>query len=312
MFTRIPFRIRNARALRSMLLAGSFLVAGASFASAQSTYFALTLSGASEVPPNTSTATGGGCLVLDQTAHKLFYSISFSGLAAAQTDAHIHCCAPAGMSAGVMFPLPLGSPISGFFSTTPTQENNILNGLAYVNIHSGAFPNGEIRGQLIPTPIPAPLLYCFGDGTGTACPCGNASPVGASAGCLNSFAVGGTLRASGVASIGCDNVALNAANLPASTSALFFQGTTQVGAGAGAAFGDGLRCAGGSVIRLATATTSGGAATYPAVGQPLVHVRGAVTTPGTRTYQTWYRNAAAFCQPETFNLTNGVQLTWVQ
>jgi hypothetical protein len=29
-----------------------------------------------------------------------------------------------------------------------------------------------------------------------------------------------------------------------------------------------------------------------------------------RTYQCWYRNAAAFCQPATFNLTNGIQTTW--
>jgi len=36
-----------------------------------------------------------------------------------------------------------------------------------------------------------------------------------------------------------------------------------------------------------------------------------VAAAGTRTYQVWYRNAAAFCLPETFNLTNGVEATWV-
>ena len=36
-----------------------------------------------------------------------------------------------------------------------------------------------------------------------------------------------------------------------------------------------------------------------------------VGTPGTRTYQVWYRNAAAFCNAETFNLTNGVEVVWV-
>jgi hypothetical protein len=35
-----------------------------------------------------------------------------------------------------------------------------------------------------------------------------------------------------------------------------------------------------------------------------------VTAAGTRTYQCWYRNAAAFCTPSTFNLTNGVLITW--
>jgi hypothetical protein len=39
-------------------------------------------------------------------------------------------------------------------------------------------------------------------------------------------------------------------------------------------------------------------------------VRGAVTSPGTRSYQVWYRNAAAFCTPSTFNLTNGTSIVW--
>jgi hypothetical protein len=40
-------------------------------------------------------------------------------------------------------------------------------------------------------------------------------------------------------------------------------------------------------------------------------VRGAVTTAGSvRNYQVWYRNAAAFCTPSTFNLTNGLSVTW--
>jgi hypothetical protein len=29
-----------------------------------------------------------------------------------------------------------------------------------------------------------------------------------------------------------------------------------------------------------------------------------------RNYQAWYRNAAVFCSPSTFNLTNGYQVTW--
>jgi hypothetical protein len=35
-----------------------------------------------------------------------------------------------------------------------------------------------------------------------------------------------------------------------------------------------------------------------------------VTAAGTRTYQVWYRNAAAFCTASTFNLTNGWRTTW--
>jgi hypothetical protein len=41
-----------------------------------------------------------------------------------------------------------------------------------------------------------------------------------------------------------------------------------------------------------------------------VHVRGQITTAGSRTYQAWYRNAAAYCTPATFNLTNGYAIEW--
>jgi hypothetical protein len=94
------------------------------------------------------------------------------------------------------------------------------------------------------------------------------------------------------------------------SSALYFQGTTQLSSGAGSVFGDGLRCAGGSVIRLGTRVNASGASQYPQSGDASVSVRGGVATPGTRTYQVWYRNAAAFCTSDTFNLTNGWQLTW--
>jgi hypothetical protein len=40
-------------------------------------------------------------------------------------------------------------------------------------------------------------------------------------------------------------------------------------------------------------------------------VTGAVAAPVTRVYQAWFRNAAAFCTPATFNLTNGVAVEWV-
>ena len=76
-------------------------------------------------------------------------------------------------------------------------------------------------------------------------------------------------------------------------------------------FGDGLRCAAGTIVRLKTKTVVGGTAAYPQAGDPSVSVRGQLPAGGgTRHYQTWYRNAAAFCTPSTFNLTNGVRLTW--
>lgn len=151
--------------------------------------------------------------------------------------------------------------------------------------------------------------FCFGDGSGTACPCGNNSPVGNNEGCLSSLGTGGKLTATGTASLSADSVTLLGTQMP-NSSALYFQGTTQQNAGAGAAFGDGKRCAGGSTVRLKTVQNVSGASQYPQAGDPPVSVKGLVTAPGIRTYQVWYRNAAAFCTAATFNLTNGLEITW--
>jgi hypothetical protein len=170
----------------------------------------------------------------------------------------------------------------------------------------GQTPPAGILGGLDPSSGSA---FCFGDGSGTACPCGNASPAGGGAGCLNSLGTGGRLAAVGVASISADTFVLQGSGMP-NSSALYFQGTSQQSGGLGAAFGDGLRCAGGTVIRLGTKANAGGASQYPAAGDTGISVRGANVAGNVRTYQCWYRNAAAFCQPETFNLTNGWQATW--
>jgi choice-of-anchor B domain-containing protein len=150
--------------------------------------------------------------------------------------------------------------------------------------------------------------FCFGDGSGTACPCGNAGATGR--GCANSTGAGALLAAGGVARIAGDSFTLTASGMPSTVSALYFQGTNQAAAGAGTVFGDGLRCAAGTVIRLGTKTAAAGVTTYPGAGDASVSVRGAITAGATRTYQVWYRNAAAFCSAETFNLTNGVLATW--
>jgi len=147
--------------------------------------------------------------------------------------------------------------------------------------------------------------YCFGDGTGSACPCGNAGAAGN--GCASSVnPSGGHMGVTGFASIAGDTLALHGSGLPVS-SALYFQGTTRTSA----PFGDGLRCSGGSVIRLGTKSNASGASSYPEAADPSISARGAVTVPGTRTYQVWYRNAAAYCTASTFNLTNASEVTLI-
>jgi hypothetical protein len=65
---------------------------------------------------------------------------------------HIHK-GPAGTPGGVLFGLgvaPFSSPVN-FASQALTvgQEDSLLNNLYYLNIHSAAFPGGEIRGQIM-------------------------------------------------------------------------------------------------------------------------------------------------------------------
>jgi formylglycine-generating enzyme required for sulfatase activity len=163
-------------------------------------------------------------------------------------------------------------------------------------------PSVVAQGSSVGTP------YCFGDGTGTPCPCGNNGLPGN--GCASSVNPNGAnLSASGNAYISFDSLVLSGSGMP-NSSALYFQGTTQANGGLGSLFGDGLRCAGGSITRLGTKTNVAGASQYPASGDPAISVRGLVTSPGTRTYQVWYRNAAVFCVSSTFNLTNGLSVTW--
>ena len=112
-----------------------------------STVFVANLNGGQEVPPTNSTATGMATLVLSNDEKSARLSLSFSGLSSAQTDAHIHGPAPAGVTAPVLFPLPLGQVNDFEIALTPSQAADLKNGLWYVNVHSSTFPSGEIRGQ---------------------------------------------------------------------------------------------------------------------------------------------------------------------
>jgi hypothetical protein len=172
------------------------------------------------------------------------------------------------------------------------------------SVTAAGFPGNWLL-RAVCSPGSTGTAYCFGDGSGTACPCGNTGAVGN--GCANSVnAAGANLAATGSAVVAADTVVLNGTGMPATGTCLYFQGTAQLST----AFGDGLRCVGGTVIRLGTKTNAGGASAYPGPGDLSVSVRGGVTAGQTRHYQTWYRNAAAFCTPSTFNLTNGLTIVW--
>lgn len=154
--------------------------------------------------------------------------------------------------------------------------------------------------------------FCFGDGTlvdhTTPCPCANNGAAGN--GCANSVvAAGANLSTTGTPA--ADDVVLVGTGMPAVVSCIYLQGDGLDDI----AFGDGVRCTGGALIRLRTKTNAGGASSFPEAGVDTITLsaRGGVTSGSgaVRQYQTYYRNSApAFCPPETFNVTNGVTFTW--
>lgn len=110
------------------------------------------LNGSSEVPPNPSAATATGTLTVDTTTRSMTASVTTSGIAG--TMAHIHEGA-VGVSGPIIFPLVESSYAgSGTWTTTATltdaQLATLRAGKYYFNVHSMAYPNGEIRGQIKP------------------------------------------------------------------------------------------------------------------------------------------------------------------
>ncbi len=153
--------------------------------------FTASLDSASENnPANTSPGTGFAMVEFDPIAHTLSISAVFSGLTAAVSDAHIHCCTLPPNNAGVAVPgagalpgFPLGVTSGSYSNVFDTLLDStyrpafittfgggtasgaeaalfagLLDGRAYFNIHTTNFPGGEIRGflQAVPEPVPEP------------------------------------------------------------------------------------------------------------------------------------------------------------
>ena len=127
-----------------------FLISFSASANAE-TFYAY-LSGAQEVPPVATTATGYARVVVDEAAGTLTFTVVFNGLSSNQILCHIHAPAALGATTGVAIDFGAvggtSGTISGTRSITPTQLSQIRAHLGYVNVHSGNFTGGEIRGQL--------------------------------------------------------------------------------------------------------------------------------------------------------------------
>ena len=110
--------------------------------------FETTLTGAKEVPANSSEAKGTATLTFNKET-KIFDLKVIHDLTN-PVAGHIHMGA-VGENGAVIFPFTsLTSPIS-YTSPILTEEQitALNNGLFYVNIHTELFPEGEIRGNLV-------------------------------------------------------------------------------------------------------------------------------------------------------------------
>lgn len=132
-----------------------------------------TLRGLNEVPPTTSRATATLRATLDETGQRISFTLEYRNMTANPMAAHIHF-GPTKVNGGVMVFFcggggqpPCPGATSGKITGTITAANvigpvdqgialrnfadvvyAIRTGNAYANIHSGRFPNGELRGQV--------------------------------------------------------------------------------------------------------------------------------------------------------------------
>jgi len=110
----------------------------------------VTLSGAEEVPPVSTKATGSGTIVI-KADKSISGSVTTSGVAG--VAAHIHL-GTAGKNGPVIVPMTKTSDnewtIQAGAKLTDEQYASFKAGDLYVNVHSAANKGGEIRGQLKP------------------------------------------------------------------------------------------------------------------------------------------------------------------
>jgi hypothetical protein len=176
-------------AVATLLCLGAF----AASAGAAPITFQAVLTGPNESPANASPGTGTALVTIDDVAHTLEIAIAFQDLLGTTTASHIHVIdGPGDVTGDTVGPVatqtpsfigfPLGVTAGNFHETYDMTDlasfrgqfvtaaggtaalaeaalfAGILEGRAYVNIHSSVFGGGEIRGFLTPVPEPFSAL----------------------------------------------------------------------------------------------------------------------------------------------------------
>lgn len=128
----------------------------------------IALTGAQENPAVPSSALGSMDVFYSKDTRTLTYNVTWSGLTDSVLLMHIHGLAPTGFNAGVVQNIVATSnsifpqKTAGKFTFAKTgklsgtlladgvavKEQDLLNGVYYMNIHTNTYPGGEIRGQI--------------------------------------------------------------------------------------------------------------------------------------------------------------------
>lgn len=120
--------------------------------------FSVQLSGAAQRPEPVETAASGfGLLRLE--GNTLSFQFKATGLSGPITGAHIHGPAEVNGVNGVLVSLEsfeMGGPgksgaFAGSVVLSPEERTALVNGQTYINLHTTAHQDGEIRGQIAPT-----------------------------------------------------------------------------------------------------------------------------------------------------------------
>ena len=112
--------------------------------------FSSILTGAQEVPGVTSSGSGTGVVSVDPATNVMRATIVTADITG--TQAHIHLGAT-GVAGPIVFSLAENEAGSGVWTTTATltadQLSQLTAGNYYFNVHTAAYPDGEIRGQIL-------------------------------------------------------------------------------------------------------------------------------------------------------------------
>jgi CHRD domain len=138
----------ETRSIGTAILAAGFVLAAITAGRAETVTLAAHLLGGSAVPANASDAFADAEFGYDSQTRQLDYYVNYDGIAPTKVD--LHGPAGNGDTAQSVLPFPLsGSPLNGRLILSADQAEMLLSGRMYLDIHSAAHPEGEIRGEVV-------------------------------------------------------------------------------------------------------------------------------------------------------------------